>query len=86
MQVQTRKGRDLQDGARQNLPISHDYDRAWRHCANLLDRLSIFDPLRLQDRYLGSNERPFDRRRLNSLFAPHGFIWLGDDPNDLVFA
>jgi hypothetical protein len=46
--------------------------------------LSIFDARRLQNWHRRFGERLFNRRRLDFLFAPDRFVWLGDEPNDFV--
>jgi hypothetical protein len=46
--------------------------------------LSLFDPRRLQNRYLRSGECLFNRRWLNQLRAPDWFVGLGHNANDFV--
>jgi hypothetical protein len=86
MQVQTSDARNLKHFTRQDLAVSHHNNRIRLQRADFFDCLSIFDPLRLQDRDLGSGQRSLYRRRLDLLSAPHWLVRLADDSSELMLA
>ena len=86
VQIQTSRGRNFQNIFRQDLSVGHDHNHIRCERPNLLNRFSIFDPRRLQDRHLSSGKRLFDRGRFDTLIAPGRFVRLRDDPGELMLS
>ena len=84
MEIQTSNPWNLEHALRQNLAVGHDDDDVRRKPANLRNHFVVSNPHRLKNRHRRGSRLRFDRRSLDLLVAPDGFVGLRDHANQLV--
>ena len=95
MQIEACNLWNFEHFARQNLPVGHYNNHIRIHDADCINRLSRPNPGGLEDlesrfRCRGRDVQLltscFDGRRREFLIATDGFVWLGDDTDQLMLA